>query len=102
MASKERDDGVAKERSVHTGNLTEGNADPNLQFVREVANLKGVEETDLDALYPTIDDMVEQLYSNPPSSHAQSELTFIYEGYRITLFQDGTAVFQESPDGRGS
>ena len=102
MASKETDDAEAKEGSVHTLNITEGDADPNLQFIREIANLKGEEETELGALYPTIDHMIEHLYSNPPSSHAQTELTFVYEGFRITLYQDGTAVFQEDPSGKES
>lgn len=97
MASKEADDKAAKERSVHTTSITEGSANPQMQFIREIANLKGVEETELGSLYPTIDDMVERLYSDPPSSLAQTELTFVYEGFRITLYQDGTAVFQEDP-----
>lgn len=97
MASEEMDATGAKERSVHTVDLTEGDTDPQLHLVHAVADITGVEETRLEALYPTIDGMVDQLYSDPPSARAQAELTFVYEGFRITLFQDGTAVFQQQP-----
>lgn len=97
MTSEDTDSEEAKERSVHTRDLKEGEADPQMHLIRATADFKGVEDPELDPLYPTIDHLVEYMYSNPPSPEAQTELTFVYEGFRITLFQDGTAVFQEKP-----
>ena len=36
---------------------------------------------------------VRTLYSSPPPAEAQAMIKFTYEGYRITLYQDGQAVF---------
>lgn len=100
MPSEDEESEMAKKRSVHTRDLREGDTDPQMQLLRAVADFRGREESDLETLYPTIDSLVEQLYSEPPSPRAQTELTFVYEGFRITLFQDGTAVFQECPPDR--
>lgn len=98
MTSEGTDSEEAKERSVHSRDIKEGDADPQMHLIRAIADFKGAEETELDALYPTIDHLVEYMYSNPPSPAAQTELTFVYEGFRVTLFQDGTAIFQEKPE----
>lgn len=102
MTSEDDESEEAKERPVRTRDPREGGADPQMHPIRATANFKGVEDAELDPLYPTIDHLVEYMYSNPPSPAAQTELTFVYEAFRITLFQDWTAVFQEKPETPGS
>lgn len=41
-------------------------------------------------LWETIDHVVDHIFSDPPSPDAQVQVTFTYEGYRITVEQDGT------------
>jgi len=44
-------------------------------------------------MWACTDGVLDHLFSNPPSAEAQMEVTFSYEGYRITIEQDGTAEF---------
>lgn len=39
------------------------------------------------------DDHADEIFSNPPAPEAQIRITFSYEGYRVTVEQDGTAKF---------
>ncbi len=82
------------EPDVHELNVVEGDTSPKLSLLRAIADLEGADETDLPSLYPCIDEMIEKLFADPPSSEAQAELEFSYTDYRITLFQDGLAVLQ--------
>lgn len=66
----------------------------NMRLVETVASLKGVDETDLAALYPRIRDLADSLCTSPPFRDAHVQIEFTYENYRITLFQDGHAVFR--------
>lgn len=66
---------------------------PATELVNVVAELKAVDTTDLEPLYNWADDLISDLYSSPPPAAAQSVVEFSYEGYRITLHQDGHAVF---------
>ena len=68
-------------------------ADPNLKVIQTVSDLEDCDPTDCSPLYSTIDDVIATIYGDPPSSDAGVEITFTYEGYRITLRQDGTAEF---------
>ena len=67
--------------------------EPSEELVNAVAELKGVGQNELDPLYSWIDGLVQDLYSSPPPASAQAEIRFNYEGFRITLYQDGHAVF---------
>lgn len=67
--------------------------EPTIDVAEAIADLKGVQPAELDPLYSTIDHVIENLYSDPPSPEAQVQITFTYEGYRITMHQDGTAKF---------
>lgn len=68
---------------------------PTAQLVRIIADLKGVDDDDLDQLYSWVDSLVTDLYSSPPPAAAQATVEFTYEGYRVTLYQDGHAVFTD-------
>jgi len=44
-------------------------------------------------LYDTVDRLLAHMLGNPPAPKAQVETVSTYEGYQITLMQDGTAEF---------
>ena len=76
------------------GKIITASIDPNPEtaeydLLAIVAELEGVEITDLPSLYDHVDHFVERLYETPPSAKAQLELSFSYAGYRITLLQGG-------------
>lgn len=82
------------ETGVHHRSLFEVEEhDPATELVHVVAELKAVNPTDLEPLYNWADDLIDDLYSSPPPAAAQSVVEFSYEGFRITLHQDGHAVF---------
>ncbi len=66
---------------------------PGVQVAEAVADIEGRAATDLAIIYDCVDGMLDQVFSNPPSPDAQLQVTFSYEGYRITVEQDGEATF---------
>jgi hypothetical protein len=40
--------------------------------------------------------MLDVVFENPPAPEAQVEVTFSYEGYRITVEQNGRARFVQA------
>lgn len=88
------DDSVSEtEANVHHRSIFEDpDEDPTAELVTVVAELKGVEQDELDPLYSWADSLISDLYSEPPPPKAQALIEFTYEGYRITLYQDGQAV----------
>lgn len=67
--------------------------EPAVQVAKIVAELEGATADRLEPTYIQIDHMLDHLFSNPPASEAQVEITFTYEGYRITVEQSGRAQF---------
>lgn len=90
----ETDDSVSEtEANVHHRSIFDRpKSGPGSELVSIVADLKGVDQSDLDPLYDWADDLISDLYSSPPPADAQAIIEFTYEGYRITLYQDGHAV----------
>lgn len=83
-----------READVHHRDLfEEDDEDPATELVEAVADLRGVDPNDLGPLYAWVDSLVGDLYSSPPPPDAQAVVEFSYEGYRVTLYQDGHAVF---------
>lgn len=66
---------------------------PRQQVIQTVADLKDVEQNELQPFYNEVDHIVDNLYQNPPAAQAQVIIEFSYEGYRIKLRQDGSATF---------
>jgi len=66
--------------------------EPTNELVTRIAEHKGVEQDELAPLYKWADHLIEHLYSSPPPPESQSVVEFSYEGYRVTLYQDGHAV----------
>ena len=67
--------------------------DPRQQVIQTVADLKDVEQDELQPFYTEVDHIVDNLYKDPPAAQAQVIIEFSYEGYRIKLRQDGSATF---------
>lgn len=68
---------------------------PAIQIVEVVAALEEEPEEELATVWGCIDDVLSPVFSTPPSPEAQLEITFSYEGYRVTVNQDGHAKFVE-------
>ena len=66
-----------------------------MSVARTVAELEDVETEELTPLYGCIDHVLEHIFSDPPVPAAEAEVTFSAEGYRITVEQDGSAVFRK-------
>lgn len=63
------------------------------QLAEVVSELEGRGIGTLQPLYRQIDHVLDQIFSDPPAEGAQVEITFTYEGYRITVEQNGHAQF---------
>lgn len=82
-------------RELFAGREPDDDEVPAIDVAEIVAELEGEGATDLPALYDTVDHLVEHMFSTPPPLEAQCRLEFTYEGYRITLTQDGRATFMK-------
>jgi len=63
--------------------------DGGVDLVQVVADLDDRDPTELESLYDRVDDLLTELFSDPPSPEAQVEMSFTYEGYRIDIDQTG-------------
>jgi hypothetical protein len=81
-----------RERIVHRELATDA-GDPSVQVAEVIAELEDVDPTDLTDTHSCIDDVLANIFSNPPSPDAQMQVTFSYEGYRVTVEQNGNAKF---------
>lgn len=81
------------EEEVVRRELNTDGEEPATQLAMAVADIDGREVNDLASIYDTVDHVVDNIFSTPPSSQAQLEVSFNYEGYRISVDQDGTAEF---------
>lgn len=88
------DDAITELSTYHL-KLTDGDEDPELLLIQTLADVSCSEVSDLPPLYCTINEMVESLFQSPPAPEAKVKISFSYEDYRITLYQDGHAVFQQ-------
>jgi len=66
---------------------------PAVQIAEIVAELEGKDTCDLTTMYDHVDHVLEHIFSDPPVPEAQIEITFTYEGYRVSVEQDGFAEF---------
>lgn len=68
-------------------------AEPVGQVAETVAELEGKRHDELKPTYDHLDHVLDYVFENPPAPEAQVQITFTYEGYRITVEQDGSAQF---------
>lgn len=81
------------EESIVHERLDVDRQEPAVQVAEIVASLDGKDQTELSPVYDQIDHVLTHIFSNPPDPGAQVEISFTYEGYRITVEQNGRARF---------
>lgn len=84
------DDGAVERKLARDG------VEPAVQVAEIVADLEGTEADQLRSTYETIGDVLDHVFDRPPSPEAAVEVSFTYEGYRVTVDQDGAARFAET------
>lgn len=67
--------------------------EPVVQVAEIVADIEGTCHEELTRTYDHLDHILTYVFSNPPVPAAQVQITFSYEGYRVTVEQDGRAQF---------
>ncbi|WP_136717621.1 HalOD1 output domain-containing protein [Halorientalis salina] len=67
------------------------------EFLELVAELEGCDVTALPPMHPRIDDIVSEVFSDPPSADAQVEVQFSYFGYRVEMDQAGNVSLMRIP-----
>lgn len=72
--------------------------EPVIQIAEIVAELEDEDEDDLATTYDRLDHVLDHIFEEPPDPEAQVEITFSYEGYRITVEQSGAAQFVRTED----
>ncbi|PSP64306.1 hypothetical protein BRC76_01855 [Halobacteriales archaeon QH_8_67_36] len=92
MANSDGDVSESASEVYHENIFENDNQEPTMELVALIAEHKGVEQDELDPLYNWADHLIDSLYSSPPPAASQGIVKFSYEGYRITLYQDGHAV----------
>jgi hypothetical protein len=50
-------------------------------------------------MYEVTDHVIDNIFSTPPAAEAQFEVSFSYEGYRITLEQNGSMQLLKTETG---
>ncbi|WP_178918348.1 HalOD1 output domain-containing protein [Natronomonas gomsonensis] len=66
---------------------------PAMGVAENLAELEGKSIEELETTWDCVDGVLDHIFSNPPSPEAQLTITFTYEGYRITVEQNGRAEF---------
>ena len=82
-----------EESDVHHRQLDHDAEEPAVAVAEAVADLRGVEVTELSSTYDCLNGILDHLFSNPPKETAEIEISFNYEGYHISVRQDGSADF---------
>jgi hypothetical protein len=86
MSSDHADEIVHRELDTDADN-------PAGEVATIVAELEGRDMEDLEPAWEVVDDILVHLFSDPPAPDAQAEISFTYEGFRITVEQNGTGTF---------
>lgn len=82
------EDNTQEEEIIHRTLDTDGD-NPAIQIVELVAEIEDRDMLDLANMYDCADGILDHLFSDPPASEAQMQVMFSYEGYRITIEQNG-------------
>ena len=78
--------------------LDTGRSEPVVQIAEIVAELENKNEDELTTTYEKLDHVLSHIFENPPEPEAQVEISFSYEGYRVTVEQNGDAQFVRTAD----
>lgn len=82
-------DDESPERSVIRREVEPTEDEANYRVLQTIADVEGVDVTDLPPLYERIDHILDHLFDNPPAPEAQVVITFSYHGYRVRVDQGG-------------
>ena len=82
------------EQALHHRQLDTDGENPAVQVAEIIAELEGKEADELASTYDQIDHILDHVFSDPPSPDARIRISFSYEGYRVTVEQDGAATFE--------
>jgi hypothetical protein len=82
--SRRRDDEVVHRR------LDTDRDDPVVQVAEVVAELDGRPTAELTPGYERLDAVLTDVFVESSGTAARTRVTFTYEGYRVTVGQDGT------------
>lgn len=85
--------GNDSESEVIRRELDAGAGNPGVQVAEIVADIEDREVTDLTSIYGCVDGVLDNMLSQPPSPEAEMKVEFTYEGYRITIEQNGRVTF---------
>lgn len=77
-----------QEEIIHRSLDTDGD-NPAIQIVELIAEIEDRDMLELENMYECADGMLDNLFSDPPVAEAQMQVVFSYEGYRITIEQNG-------------
>lgn len=83
------------ERPIVRRRLDTDAPEPAAEVAEAVADIEDVETTELPNMWACTDNVLDHLFSDPPSPDAQMRVMFNYDGYRISVDQDGSAEFRE-------
>ena len=83
------------DETVHHVQIEIDSEEPDVPFVEALAEVKGVDQNDLSPLHSNLDGLIECVLLSPPPEENQAEVSFTYEGFRVTLYHDGHAVLRD-------
>lgn len=72
-----------------------GDCNPYVAVPEAISELKGEDPDELAPLYSRVDEVLEDVFSDPPDPNAELRVTFRYEGYRTTVHHDGSTEFEK-------
>ena len=96
---EDRDEGDDRDDRIVHRRIEPESGDADYRLLQLIAEVEGIDVTNLPPIYDRIDHLVTKMYENPPSPEAQAQLSFSYAGYRITLDQDGNVSLIKIADG---
>lgn len=93
---------TADESVATDGGIVRRRIQPNPEtaeydFLQIVAELDGADVEHLPSLWHDLDGMVSRLFETPPAPESEVELTFLYDGYRVTIDRSGRVTLKRAP-----
>lgn len=82
-----------QEHSIIYRNLDTDAENAGIGVVMTVAEIEGKDATDLPQLHNHLDGVLDNIFGDPPSPESKIEITFSYDTYRVTIQQNGHAMF---------
>ncbi|MFC7020576.1 MULTISPECIES: HalOD1 output domain-containing protein [Haloarcula] len=95
MDDSDSDDDAGPQERIIERQVDPVPGEANVRLLETIADVEGVDATDLPRLYPWLDEILKNLFSDPPADEAQTEVTFSYYGYRFTVTQDGRITMRK-------